>query len=138
MMEISVVADGQQEKVELSKTRIDKLLTKSVISKTKADQTHGVTIPAPQPEYLRGSDRKTYRPHTYIVLRWHMKGGAQTMEGKFFIVDQCPYDAVPGLDMVPPDKVEEAPDGRSTFYPFQLSRETPGKRYQGRQCKCQC
>jgi hypothetical protein len=138
MMEISVVAGGPQEKVELHKTRIDKLLMKSVISKTKADQTRGVTIPAPQPEYLRDSERRTYRPHNYIILRWHMKGGAQTMEGKFYIVDECPYDAVLGLDVVPPSKAEEAPDGRATFYPFQLSTETPGKRYQGRQFECQC
>jgi hypothetical protein len=133
MIEISVVADGQQGKVELPETRIDKVLTKSVISKQKADQTHGVTIPAVQPLHLCDSRRRTYRPHDYIILRWHIKGGAQTTEGKFFIVENCPYDAMLGLDMMPPEEAEGAPGGKSTFYPYQLLTETPGKRYQGRE-----
>ena len=118
-----MVADGQQEKVALPRTRFDKKLSKSVISQKKAAETSGTVVAVPPSERFRDSEGTTYRPQTSIVLRWHLEGSARTFEEKFYIADCSGFDAVLRRD-IPGELRGE----RANCNPLMLNSETPGMR----------
>jgi len=123
IVEIFVVADGQQEKVALPRTRFDGKLSKSLISRERADETSGIAVAVPHSERFKDSKGTTYRPQASIVLRWHLNGSARTFEEKFYIADCSNFDAVLRRDIE-----RELNDERANCHPFMLNSETPEQR----------
>ena len=86
---ISVVADGQEKIVKLPNTVYDGTLQKSLISKARADATHGLIQPkAPITAVDNRGTRHT--SSSTITLRWYYDSGLQSFKETFYVVDRLP------------------------------------------------
>ncbi|OAL26477.1 hypothetical protein AYO22_04215 [Fonsecaea multimorphosa] len=84
---IFVIAEGQEHPVKLSNALHDSILSKSIISKSKAVATRGAIRPV-APTTLTDHTGTSHISTSTISLRWYYDDGTQTFPETFYIVDK--------------------------------------------------
>src|SRR5277367_2517280 len=90
---MSVVADGSEGDVQL-RTKVDKVLSKSIITKEKAELTSGMFLDIDAPMRFKDSKGILYSTRSLITLRCECGGKPRTFYETFYIVDSCELDAL--------------------------------------------
>ncbi|OAP59413.1 hypothetical protein AYL99_06711 [Fonsecaea erecta] len=84
---IFVIAEGQEHPVKLRHALHDSVLSKSIISKSKAVATRGAIRPH-TPTSLTDHTGTSHTSTSTISLRWYYDDGTQTFPETFYIVDK--------------------------------------------------
>jgi hypothetical protein len=90
---MSVVADGREGDFQL-RTKVDKVLPKSIITKEKAELTTGMFSEIDAPMEFKDSEGILYSTRSRITLRCDCGEKARTFYETFYIVDSCELDAL--------------------------------------------
>jgi hypothetical protein len=90
---MSVVADGREGDFQL-RTKVDKVLTKSIITKEKAELTTGMLSEIDAPRELKDSKGILYSTRSRITLRCECGMKPRSFYETFYIVDSCELDAL--------------------------------------------
>lgn len=91
--DIIVTADGQEEDVDLTAI-VDERLPNSLIRQNVVALTRGSAKPMSSLERFEDSIGRSYESCSSIELRWVQRGGTQTCDETFWIVDYCAVDVV--------------------------------------------
>jgi len=87
------VANGREKKFQL-RTKKDKALPRSIITKEKADLIKGIIVELPAPLEFKDSDGVMYVTRGSITLRCQYGESPQTFDEIFYVVDSCELDAL--------------------------------------------
>jgi len=90
---IHISVYGRQEKFPL-RTKLDKTLPKSIITKEKAELTKGKTEVLSAPMEFKDSAGIMHLTKSWITLRYQYGRNPQTFDEIFYIVDSCEFDAM--------------------------------------------
>jgi len=85
---------GRQEQKFQLRTKLDSKLSKSIITKEKADSTKGIIVALSTPMEFKDSAGIMYSTRSSITLRWQYGGVPQGFNEIFYIVDSCNFDAI--------------------------------------------
>jgi hypothetical protein len=87
------VGNGIEREFQL-RTKKDKVLPKSIITKEKADLTQGTIVELPASMGFKDSNGVMYLTQSSITLRCAYGGSPQTFDETFYVVQSCELDAL--------------------------------------------
>jgi hypothetical protein len=119
---MSVVPDGREGDFQL-RTRVDRVLPNSIITKEKADLTQGMSVEIPAALEFKDSKGILYSTQHSIILRCVSGGSPKSFYETFHIVDRCELDALLRYN-ISEKKLKNEPKA----LPLQHRRKTEGTR----------
>jgi hypothetical protein len=96
---VEIVAYNAEEEKEdvIMQASIDRNLTISLISKSKASATGHPFVACQMPVEGTDASGQQYRAAVYIDLRWFIRDGdPKSYEERFYVVDELEWDALLG------------------------------------------
>jgi hypothetical protein len=90
---LTAVVNGLEMEFQL-RTKKDKVLPKSIITKEKADLTQGTIVELPASMVFKDSNGVIYPTQSSITLRCAYGSSPQTFDETFYVVQSCELDAL--------------------------------------------
>jgi hypothetical protein len=94
IVQITAVADSRENIINMPRTKIDAVASRSMISKRNADISNAVRHSLPTPQTIRDSSGRFYDASQRINLRCAIEDAAVTFSEDFFVVESLEHDAI--------------------------------------------